>query len=103
LEHDVVAHGNSIPEAIEALRLALSGYLAIALECETELFEGVPPAPQHFHDMFDSWKQKQPVMRSQLRIGACLPETAGATNGCAKPGRVVEETEAEAQLVFAEV
>lgn len=103
LEHDVAAHGDSVPQALEALRYVMSGYLAIAKETETEPFADLGPAPDQFHNMFKQLLAEKKVMSGvRLRLGIVPKQQLNG--GCKNHAVTCEEHHgAEAELAFAEV
>ncbi len=53
LEHDIAVQGDSLREIIAELQRTLLGHILICLEQHREPFDGLPPAPDRYRELFE--------------------------------------------------
>ena len=58
VEHDIYARANSLPKLPRALERAIATNACINAELGREGFDGIPPAPKRFWNMFEQAKMK---------------------------------------------
>jgi hypothetical protein len=75
IEYDISARSDTLESAMTAFRRAFAANLAANRELGRNALDGVPPAPQHYREMFESGKSVQeklpagrPVAVADLRV-----------------------------------
>ncbi len=68
LEYDIAAQGSKLDEVQYELMRTLMAHIALDVEAGREPLENLPPAPQHYWDMFKDGKRLVADAKPRFRL-----------------------------------